>query len=110
MVRRLLVVNTAEALPDWICRGKRLGDGPRLLLTPEVVIQPGERFRPGDRIVLRRPFEPTIEARIAGFIGMGGYGYGPPGVWVNYLDCLVVRNLCPEAVPPGTEVWSVDRP
>jgi hypothetical protein len=108
MARLLLVVDTAHTLPLPICGGYRHGKHSELVLTPDVVLQPGEYFRRGDRVVLKRPFSSSINARIAGFIGIGGYGYAPPGIWVNYTNCLVIRGLSPEAVPPGTEVWSSD--
>jgi hypothetical protein len=110
MARLLIVVETASLLPAWMSYRSRLGERCQLLLTPEIVVQPGERFRPGDALILKRPFESTIVARIGGFRAMGGYGFGPPGVWVNYQSCLTVPGLDPEDVPPGTEVWSVDRP
>jgi hypothetical protein len=110
MARRLILVETAQLLPDWICRGKRIHDGPCLLLTPEIVLEPGERFRPGDKVLLNRPDGSPLVARIGGFTGIGGYGFGPPGVWINFESCLVIPDLQPGDVPAGTEVWSVDRP
>ena len=110
MARLLIVVETAQLIPEWIGRGRRLGERPQLLLTPEIVVLPGERFRPGDALILKRPFESTIAAEIGGFQAIGGYGFGPPGVWVNYKNCLIIPDFAPEDVPPGTEVWSVDRP
>jgi hypothetical protein len=110
MARLLIVVETVTLLPDWFCLDPRLRNRPRLVLTPEIIVRPGERFRPGDSLVLKRPFESAIVARIGGFQRIGSNEYGPPGVWVNYDNCLIIPDLVPEDVPPGTEVWSVDRP
>ncbi len=110
MARRLILVETVRPLTEAHSLIMGLGYRPHLLLTPEVVLESGERFRPGDIILLKRPFGSTLVTRISGFSRLGGYGFAPPGIWVNYENCLVIPDSAPEDIPVGTEVWSVDRP
>jgi hypothetical protein len=53
--RLLLVVERVWPLDEFTRRVFRLGDRPHLLLVPGIDVEPGERFRPGDRLRLKRP-------------------------------------------------------
>lgn len=109
MARLLLIVKRTWPLDDFTRRVCQLGDGPHLLLAPGIVVRPDERFRPGDRLRLRRPDGSTLSARIGGFVEWS-YNRTRRGDWVEFDSTIAVVNLVPDDVPIGTEVWSVDRP
>jgi hypothetical protein len=109
MARLLLVVERTWVLEDFTRRVCRLEDRPHLLLGPGIDVEPGEWFRPGHGLLLKRPDGSTIDGRIGGFVRFG-YNRTRHGPWVQYDSALAVPDLGPEDVPVGTEVWSVDRP
>src|SRR5262245_8271190 len=109
MARLLLIVENVWPLEDFTQRVCHLADRPHLLLVPGIDVEPGERFRPGDRLELIRPDGPTLEGRSRGLVGRV---YKPTrnGDWAKYDNAIAVIDLVPEDVPVGTEIWSVDRP
>lgn len=109
MARLLLVVERTWPLEDFARRVSRLGDCPHLLLVPGIVVKPGERFRPSDRLRLKRPDGSNLDGRIGGFLGWG-YNRTRHGDWAQYDSAIAVVDLVPDDVPVGTEVWSVDLP
>jgi hypothetical protein len=108
MARLLLVVERTWVLSEFERRLHRLKDRPHLLLAPGIVVEPGEWFRPGDRLLLKRPDGSILDGRIGGFAEIG-YNRTRHGDWVQYDSALAVVDLGPDDVPMGTEIWSVDR-
>jgi hypothetical protein len=92
MARRLFIVEDT-----FIIKGRGL------VPVPGIVPQGEERFRVGDPILLQRPDGSSLAWQIGGLELICG---GPP------RDDVVVllKGLDKEAVPVGTEVWSVDAP
>lgn len=89
MARRLFTVEAT-----FTVRGRGL------VLVPGLVIERDERFRVGDRIVLRRPDGPSLDARI------GGLELPSPNP--RHEVMVLLRSLTKGDVPVGTEVWSTD--
>ncbi len=90
MARRLFTVKDT-----FMIRGRGL------MPVPGVVPQGDEVFRIGDPILLVRPDETTLAWRIGGL----GLISGPRA---HHDVVLLLVGLEKEAVPVGTEVWSVD--
>ncbi len=100
MARLLVTVENTWVDPAWMRRFHRLPGRPHLCLAPGVVVRPSERFRPGDRLLLKRPDGSSVEARIGGFVCQR--------YPIRDDNLIAVPNLLPGDVPVGTEVWSVD--
>lgn len=111
MARLLTVIESVSPIADWFCRAEGLGERRHLLLKPGIALEPGEIFRPGDSLVLKRPDGSMVSARIGGFLEVG-YNKSCQGVtrWVTYDSCIAIPDLHGDEIPPGTEVWSVDPP
>ncbi len=109
MARRLVIVESVSPLAAFVCQGHGLGDRPHLLLKPGMTPEPGEVFRPGDGLVLKRPDGSILITQIAGCLEVG-YNRTRHGGWVWDENCIAVPELNRNDVPPGTEVWSVDSP
>ena|SRR5271165_2949356 len=107
MARLLMVVESVLPLTEFVRRVKRLGEHPHLLLTPGIALEPGERFRLGDSLVLKRPDGSALIARIGDFLERS-YDRSHLGGWVTNDSCIAVPDLASDDLPPGTEVWSVD--
>ena len=111
MARLLTVIESVEPLAEFICRAHWLGERPHLLLKPGISVEPGEVFRPGDSLALKRPDGSMVIAPIGGFLEVG-YNRTCQSVtrWVTYDSCIAIPDFDRDEVPPGTEVWSVDPP
>jgi hypothetical protein len=107
MARLLLIVERTWAAGDAARLIFNYGDCPHLLLTPGISVEPGERFRPGYRLLLKRPDGSSFEGRIGRF---SRFGYNRHEDWLWYESCIVLSDARPDDVPPGTEVWSIDHP
>ncbi len=90
MARRLFVVEDTFSIK-----------GQGLVPIPGIIPAGDERFRVGDRIVLRRPDGSSLEWSIDGLPLI----HTP----VPHEDVVILlKGLSKEEVPIGTEVWSVD--
>jgi len=74
--------------------------GRGLVLVPGIIPDGDERFRVGDRIVLRKPDNSSIDAQI------GGLEMLSPNP--RHEVVILLKTLTKEDVPVGTEVWSSD--
>jgi len=88
MNRLLLIVADTFLLP-----------GPELAVLPGIDEQPGERFRIGDPLLLKRPDGSELATTI------GNLSIPNPNPRSEWL--LGFTNLSKDDVPIGTEVWSV---
>ena len=79
--------------------------GRGLIVVPGIVPRPGERFRKGDPIQLKRPDGSTLDWTIGGLdmaiTNRKPYEPSPE------MPVLLV-GLTKDDAPTGTEVWSVD--
>jgi hypothetical protein len=108
MARLLFVVERTWLLEDYFSRLCGLGDHPHMLLAPGIVVEPGERFRPGGCLLMKRPDGSTLDGRIAGFVMMHYRNRDGNLVEGDYM--VAITDLESADVPIGTEVWSVDPP
>lgn len=73
--------------------------GRGLMLVPAINPMGDERFRVGDRIVLRKPDGTSVEAPIGGL-------EIPMSDNPRQGAVIMLKTLTKEDVPAGTEVWS----